>query len=156
MDTEWDYLHHNITRNELPPFIYKLYEMFLKTPNQEMRILFNTLYKNSSIMNFNLSGLDINKNFSDIELHFYNIVEERLLQKPLILRLYQIEDNSSNDLINPDTHKLLNVIYSLQADSGWQVCIQKFSTRLFFIFLLICGKLGNKRSLLLAKPIGFT
>lgn len=119
LDPEWDYNWKNITRQKIPSYIYKFYEAFSKNGHGFVRILFNANPLNSTIIKFNISSFNI----SDVELHFYHRVEANMTQKQLILRLYQIENNIVNEtaLINPDSHKLLNVIYVSQAESGWQV-----------------------------------
>ncbi|KYB27762.1 derriere protein [Tribolium castaneum] len=118
LDSEWNYNWTNITRNKLPSYIYKYYEAYSQNVAAPVHILFNANPLNSTIIKFNSSKLDV----AEVELHFYHKVEANLTQKSLILRLYQVEnDINETALINPDSHKLLNVIYIYQAESGWQV-----------------------------------
>ena len=131
LDPEWDYNWKNVTRPKLPTYISKYYEMFSKNVTSPIRFLFNTKPQNSSIIKYNISNVDITENISEVELHFFHKVEKNLLQKSLILRLYQLENEYINEttLVNPDAHKLLNVIYIYQAERGWQVnenpCLEK-------------------------------
>lgn len=125
LDEDWNYNWVNITRSKLPTYIVKYYEAISKNMDGPIRILFNTMHENSSFIRFNLSQVNVNEKISDIELHFYYTVDEELLEKSLILRMYQVNSSLLNDnssIVNPDAHKLLNVIYILQAENGWQVC----------------------------------
>ncbi|XP_044253995.1 bone morphogenetic protein 7-like [Tribolium madens] len=118
LDPEWNYNWTNITRNNLPSYIYKYYEAYSRNEAGPVHIIFNANPLNSTIIKFKTRKFE----FDDVELHFYHKVDANLTQKPLILRLYQAQNEiNETALINPDSHKLLNVIYIYQAESGWQV-----------------------------------
>ncbi|KAK9870250.1 hypothetical protein WA026_006337 [Henosepilachna vigintioctopunctata] len=137
LDEEWNYSSSKkMTTTELPvqiyPFLYKqvVEKTIKKKENGESftditKILFNNKKNNSLLLNFNLGKMEENYNIENAELHFYWTVAEdsEFYRNSCVLRLYEVE-NIGNDTIivkNPDTHKLLNVIYASKAQTGWQM-----------------------------------
>lgn len=130
-DKEWNYISNKEpieNRTEIPSQIKKsLYDaLFQKHTSFKKiypltKVLFSKNLNNTSILNFQLEKLPKNQTVESAELHFYWTVPENssFYKESCILRLHQME-NATN-INEPDTHKLLNVIYASKAQSGWQM-----------------------------------
>ncbi|KAL3265437.1 hypothetical protein HHI36_009640 [Cryptolaemus montrouzieri] len=137
LDEQWNYSSsQRINTTELPlqinPFLYNsiVEKATKKSGNGEgvtdiTKIIFNKKQNGSMILNFNLGKMESNNTIDYAELHFYWTVPEEsdFYKNSCVLRLYEVE-NGENDTLaskNPDTHKLLNVIYASKAQTGWQM-----------------------------------
>ncbi|XP_017776360.1 PREDICTED: bone morphogenetic protein 2-like [Nicrophorus vespilloides] len=138
IDEEWSY-NHNHSMYDLPNITQDIYEAMLE--NNRHNTIVNASYVKfffetdtnltSNIVKFDLNSLKkVNHRIIDAELHVYRLPRDENATRPRstdnVVRLFQRtdseeDDDNSTENVNPDTHKLANVVYISSNYEGWQV-----------------------------------